>query len=495
MNLTAKHSGGCTFNLLTVIVLVTVLLVVFVTSSVPGLSAKEKWRIPIVLAKVAKGRQLSECDSKIWETVSRRVADAEMGTDAGFEPTPPEEASAHTKVPPAGRPGSKSKHMSKVVAEVSCAGPIKEKLLGRQPSMRKSSFSVGLQALTSSLQRSLNAVRGISMDATHKPRNNRSSHHRHATPPRDSSRSPMSGTRLLSSPRTPLSATVHLTAPTIPPITPTPSPVLSFKAAAAGGQWDEDDRSGSRDLPGPKGLAGTRGTRGESLLLPDNSTPTHSSGPSARLTDSSASGSFSVKYRGISAKGGALGASTQYGYSAKRGTGLSSKKMVEADPYISPCERANRELKAARLMAKLNAASASSTELSTGAHTGANSFCEDDHTQPTNASNTATTHRRGVQFPLGASDIAAPTPRRARTRNPPLATQHLFPRSAMVENVDDSGGSLAQIKEKPVTNTAHASAAGANAGALSLGDAVLQPMRRLVQMVTRRSLSAVVPAE
>jgi hypothetical protein len=31
--------------------------------------------------------------------------------------------------------------------------------------------------------------------------------------------------------------------------------------------------------------------------------------------------------------------------------------------------------------------------------------------------------------------------------------------------------------------------------AVTLGDAVLQPVRRLLQMVTRRSISAVVPAD
>jgi hypothetical protein len=179
------------------------------------------------------------------------------------------------------------------------------------------------------------------------------------------------------------------------------------------------------------------------------------------------SGSFSGKYAGVSLEG-----------QATRREKVFSRKMSDTEPYISPCERANRELKAARLMAKLNvdAASASTTELSVGAQTGTDSF-EDVG---------STARRRAVNFPEDGSMTMSPAPRRARTRNPPAAIQHLFPRSAMVEGVvGDDSAAVREVKQKPsaVTNVT------------TLGDAVLQPVLRLVHMVTRRSISAVVPAE
>lgn len=105
---------------------------------------KERWRMPIVVLKVAHGRKLIETDAWLWETIARN--DVEYFAD-----------DSHTG--DSDNTGTNSAHK---IAPVSVS-PKGSRWVGKvekPTAQRKNSFTVGIAALQSSLQRTLHSFSG-----------------------------------------------------------------------------------------------------------------------------------------------------------------------------------------------------------------------------------------------------------------------------------------------------------------------------------------------
>lgn len=128
---------------------------------------KERWRTPLVIAKVAAGKRLSDSDNKLWQAAMKKLQDDLEAEETGDVVTtlPTTElaatstdsaAHANKAVTPVGRGhGALAKAKSNRWKDNSARTP---------KSHRKNSFTVGLAALHSSLQRTLGLSGKISTE-------------------------------------------------------------------------------------------------------------------------------------------------------------------------------------------------------------------------------------------------------------------------------------------------------------------------------------------